>query len=415
MSNHDEAALDRGRPYRQSGLTARSVGPRVLGRLLRGLQYGSIRVVLPSGRVIAANGHEEGPDATVHLHRWRAIRRLLLGGDLGFAEAWIDGDWSSPDLTTVIQFGTRNSKALTGALNASLGWRITNRLGHILNANTRRGSRRNIEAHYDLGNDFYRLWLDRSMLYSSALWRDGSLTLEQAQSHKLDRICDLMRLEGGESVLEIGCGWGALALRLASRYDARVTGLTLSTAQLSWAVEHAAKNLASSPVAFRHLDYRDVQGQFDRIVSIEMFEAVGEAYWRDYFATITRCLKPGGVAILQVITIADDRFADYRHGTDFIQKHIFPGGFLPSKTALAREIAAAGLVLVASDHFGLSYAQTLAEWRRRFNLHWPEIAQQGFDERFHRLWDYYLCYCEAGFREGTVDVGLYTIEYPPQS
>lgn len=414
MSNLDDVTLDQVTQFGQSHGAADGIGARLLKRLLGRLQYGSIHLVLPSGEKISATGHEPGPAATVELHRWRAVRRLLLGGDLGFAEAFVDGDWTSADLTAVIQLGTRNSAVLSGAINGSIVWRIANRLRHAMNTNTRRGSRRNIEAHYDLGNEFYRLWLDPTMLYSSALWRDGAIDLEQAQSRKLERICDLLNLKGGESVLEIGCGWGELAVQLASRHDARVTGLTLSPAQLSWANDRVGESCVSSQVELRRQDYRDVQGQFDRIVSIEMFEAVGEAYWGDFFATITRCLKPGGTAVMQVISIADDRYEGYRLGTDFIQKHVFPGGFLPSKSAFKREIEAAGLILVASDHFGQSYAQTLAEWRQRFNDHWLEISKQGFDDRFRRLWNYYLCYCEAGFSEGAVDVGIYTINYPPQ-
>lgn len=415
MSNLDEATLDQGQPFGKLKSNAGGFEARLLKQLLRGLRYGFLRIVLPSGSALEVNGPEPGPEATVHLHRWRAIHRLLLGGDLAFAEAWIDGDWTSPDLTAVIRLGTRNAAALSGAINGSVAWRIANRLRHAMNANTRAGSRRNIEAHYDLGNDFYRLWLDPSMLYSSAIWRDGARDLEAAQVRKLDAICDLLQLEGGESVLEIGCGWGALAVALASRYRARVTGLTLSPAQLAWATARLAEQGVSGSVELRHQDYRDVQGQYDRIVSIEMFEAVGEKYWGDYFAAITRCLKPGGTAVLQVISIADDRFEAYRTGTDFIQKHVFPGGFLPSKAALQNQVEAAGLVLVASDHFGECYAATLAQWRSRFDARWPEISQLGFDERFRRLWDYYLCYCEAGFRERLVDVGLYTIQYAQQT
>ena len=413
MSNQDEGLLlDRLQVCGiAQGRSNEGLSARLLRRLLAGLRYGSLRIVLPSGQELRVAGCEPGLDATIQLRRWRAVRRLILGGDLAFAEAWIDGDWTSPDLTAVIQLGTRNSAALAKSLNGSLALRLVNRVRHGLNANTRKGSRRNIEAHYDLGNDFYRLWLDPSMLYSSALWRDGADSLEQAQHRKLDRIAELLRLEGGEDVLEIGCGWGALAIALASRHDAHITGLTLSPAQLGWARDWAAIQGLSALVDLRLQDYRDVAGQYDRIVSIEMFEAVGEAYWRDYFATIARCLKPGGVAVLQVISIAEDRYEDYRRGTDFIQKHVFPGGFLPSKTALKVEIEAAGLTLVAADYFGQSYALTLAEWRRRFHAHWPDISHQGFDDRFARLWDYYLCYCEAGFREGAVDVGLYTIEH----
>lgn len=415
MSHQDKATMDQSQICVATNSQVESLSARLLQKVLSRLRYGTLHVQLPSGQELNVRGAQPGPDATVHLRRWRAVRRLVLGGDLGFAESWIDGDWTSPDLTAVIQIGARNSAPMSSALNGSLPMRLFNRLRHVMNANTRRGSRRNIEAHYDMGNDFYRLWLDPSMLYSSALWRNGAQNLEMAQLHKLDRICDLLSLEGGERVLEIGCGWGALAVRLAKRHDARVTGLSLSPAQLRWAAALVDEYEGSSRLEFRHQDYRDVEGQFDRIVSIEMFEAVGEAYWRDYFATIARCLKPGGTAVLQVISICEDRYEGYRRGTDFIQKHVFPGGFLPSKTALKREIEGAGLVLTASDCFGPSYAQTLAEWRRRFHAHWLQIADLGFDERFRRLWDYYLCYCEAGFIEGAVDVGLYTIRHAEHS
>ncbi|NLH80307.1 MAG: class I SAM-dependent methyltransferase, partial [Phyllobacteriaceae bacterium] len=228
----------------------------------------------------------------------------------------------------------------------------------------------------------------------------------------LDRIAERLALEGGESVLEIGCGWGALAAHLAEGRAGRVTGLTLSPSQLAWARDVAAARGLADRVDLRLQDYRDVDETFDRIVSIEMFEAVGEAWWPTYFGTLARALKPGGRAVLQVISIAEDRYEDYRRDTDFIQKHVFPGGFLPSKSAFAAAVAAAGLRLEAAEHFGLSYAETLAEWRRRFHARWEEIAPLGFDERFRRLWDYYLAYCEAGFREGAIDVGLYTLEKP---
>jgi cyclopropane-fatty-acyl-phospholipid synthase len=289
-------------------------------------------------------------------------------------------------------------------------FRWVNRLRHLMRGNTRRGSRRNIEAHYDLGNAFYRAWLDPGMQYSSALWDEATPDLEAAQARKLAHIGELLRLEGGESVLEIGCGWGGLAASLAANRGASVTAITLSPSQLAVSRERAAAQGLEAQLDFRLQDYRDVAGRFDRIVSIEMIEAVGEAWWPAYFGTLARCLKPGGRAVVQAITIADETFADYRRNPDFIQKHVFPGGFLPSKSALAAQVKAAGLRLTRSECFGLSYAKTLAEWRKRFDARWSEIAAQGFDERFRRLWDYYLSYCEAGFSEGIIDVGLYTIE-----
>ncbi len=393
------------------GAVIGGLGTRLVKRMLNGLRFGRLRIVLPSGAVLEKCGTEQGPDATIVIHRWRMLWRVLASGDIGFAEGFIHGDWTTPDLTAVIRFAARNTEALAPAIEGSAVAKLFHRLRHVLNANTRRGSRRNIEAHYDLGNDFYRQWLDPSMLYSSAIWDEETGTLEAAQSLKLKRIRDKLSLEGDETVLEIGCGWGALAADLAVMADAKVTGITLSPSQLAWAQDVAAKSGKAEDIALRLQDYRDVDGRYDRIVSIEMFEAVGEAYWPHYFETIRRCLKPGGRAVLQVISIEERRFDDYRQDTDFIQKYIFPGGFLPSDSTFAAAVGKAGLVLTEVEHFGKSYARTLAEWRNRFKAQWPAIAALGFDQRFYRLWDYYLAYCEAGFEEGTIDVGFYTIEH----
>jgi cyclopropane-fatty-acyl-phospholipid synthase len=384
---------------------------RMLARLLTGLRYGSLCVTLPSGQNFLRVGGEPGPEASVVIHRWRALRRLFTGGDIGFAQAWIDGDWSSLDLTALIRLAARNLRALGGAPKGPSLSRLAFRLRHLLNANTRGGSARNIVAHYDLGNDFFRVWLDEAMLYSSAIWDASTPTLEAAQSRKIERVRDLLDIRGGERILEIGCGWGALALRLAEAGAAHVAGLTLSPAQLGFARNLAAARGSTSQVDFRLQDYRDVEGLYDRIVSIEMAEAVGEAWWPTYFGKIARSLKPGGRAVLQVITIAEEHFEEYRRTVDFIQRYIFPGGFLPSKTALHQQFERARLRLVRCDSFGLSYARTLAEWRRRFHTNWPEIGALGFDDRFRRLWDYYLSYCAAGFLEGVTDVGLYCVEH----
>lgn len=384
---------------------------RLLFKCLPRLRCGRLSVKTPDGDVVETVGAEAGPEAKVRLRRWRALRRMAFAGDIGAAESYIDGDWTSPNLTACIALAARNREAVARELRGSVVVEWIERLRNRLHANSLRGSRRNIMSHYDLGNDFFRLWLDRSMVYSSALWDRGDLDLDAAQRRKFERIAECLRLAGGESVLEIGFGWGALAMHLAESFGASVTGLTLSPSQLAFAQGLAVDRALDAKIDLRLQDYREVEGQFDRVVSIEMFEAVGEAYWPAYFQTIRRSLRPGGVAVLQVITIAEDRYASYRSDPDFIQKYVFPGGFLPSKTALAEAVRAAGLVMTSSQAFGLSYARTLAEWRRRFHARWPEIASLGFDRRFRRLWDYYLSYCEAGFAEGAIDVGLYVIEH----
>ena len=385
---------------------ARRFHAAILARVCAGLRCGSLTVTLPSGRVISHRAPVPGPDAALVLHRWRALRRLAFGGDIAFAESFIDGDWSSADVTSLLELAARNIEALDHAMRGTRITRLLNRLLHRLHANTRAGSRRNIVAHYDLGNAFYAKWLDTGMSYSSALYPSRELTLEQAQTAKQDRVLELLRLAPGQNVLEIGIGWGGLAERMA-RAGATVTGLTLSPAQL----EFARARLAGLPVTAELRDYRDEVGKYDRIVSIEMLEAVGEAFWPSYFARLRQCLAPTGAAVLQVITICEARFEQYRATADFIQRHVFPGGMLPSPSALRAQIANAGLKVSLCESFGLDYARTLAEWRHRFELAWPEIAAMGFPPRFRRLWHYYLCYCEAGFRAGVLDVGLWRLEH----
>ena len=393
--------------YRDSGAYA------PLGRfapMLANLRDGRLRIRLPNGSGFASAGDDAGLQATVVLERWRALRRLAFGGDVGFAEAYVDGDWTSPDLVALLRLGARNAEALRTATSGTAVMRLANRLRHVLRGNTRRGSRRNIMAHYDLGNAFYALWLDPAMQYSSAIWREDTPDLEAAQNRKLDRVVEWLVLDGGESLLEIGCGWGALAMRIAQAKDARVTALTLSPAQLEFARERAAGSGLGGRIDFRLQDYRDVRGVFDRVVSVEMIEAVGESHWPTYFQTLAGSLRAGGRAVIQAITIDEAHFEQYRRNPDFIQKHVFPGGFLPTRSAIDAEAARAGLRVVGSERFGASYARTLAEWRRRFHARWPEAAALGFDDRFRRLWDYYLAYCEAGFAEGMIDVGLIAFE-----
>ena len=381
---------------------------RQLARITACLERGRITIVTPGGGHIEHAAAHPGHEATVVLHSWRALRRLVTGGDIGFARAYMEGEWSSPDLTAFIALVADNILAFETVLDGFLLIRWAGRLRHLARANSRAGSRRNIAFHYDLGNDFYRLWLDDSMSYSAARAVPQGITLEAAQADKLERIVELLDIMPGQRVLEIGCGWGALACAIAAR-GAHVTGLTLSQEQAAFARKAAEEAGLSDSIDIRLQDYREVAGTFDRIVSIEMIEAVGEAYWPVYFDTLRARLTPGGKAVLQVITMGEDRFDSYRADTDFIQYFVFPGGMLPATSVIASEARRAGLSLHNAETFAEGYADTLAEWRRRFTARWDEIAALGFDERFRRLWHYYLCYCEAGFRTRTTDVGLYVL------
>ena len=369
---------------------------RAVLALLERISGGMLEVRLPDGSRRLFGSGEHG--VTLQVHDEAMFGQVLARGDIGLAEAYLDGYWDSPDVTGLLTLLTRNRDVLRKAVYGS--WRnlVAARVRHWLNGNSRAGSKRNIMAHYDLGNDFYRLWLDPTMSYSAAIYRasDGG-DLETAQRAKYRRILRRLQAGPGQSVLEIGCGWGGFA-ELAVAEGLQVTGLTLSPAQLEWARKRVPQ------ADLRLQDYRDTSGQFDHIVSIEMFEAVGERFWPGYFKTVKRTLKPGGRAVIQSITIRDDLFADYRKGTDFIQQYIFPGGMLPSRAAFRTAAARQGLSVRNEYAFGEDYARTLAEWRIAFEHRWPQIAALGFDESFRRLWRLYLCYCEAGFRAGNIDV-----------
>nr|WP_284700775.1 cyclopropane-fatty-acyl-phospholipid synthase family protein [Robbsia betulipollinis] len=392
----------------------------LLRKLLARWTVGRLTIVTPSGATLVRTSDDARPHpaaashATLTIHRWRMLPRLLRHGDIGFAESYLAGDWSSPDVAALIALAAHNRDALDATMAGSLARRIGDRIGHWRRANTRAGSRRNIVAHYDLGNAFYERWLDAGMVYSSALYRHATDTLEEAQACKLDAIVAQLDLRGGERVLEIGCGWGALALRLAEA-GCDVVAITLSPAQQALAAQRVADAGRQAQVDIRLQDYRDIEGSFDRIVSIEMFEAVGEAYWTTYFTQLAARLAPGGRALLQVITIAESRFAAYRRDVDFIQRYVFPGGMLPPPSRLRSLACEAGLGVESEQHFGASYARTLAEWHRRFLKEWPVLTAQGFDDRFKRLWEYYLKYCEGGFAAGAIDVGFYRFRAPGAS
>ncbi len=383
---------------------------RRLVQRLEALRRGSLRLVLPDGTVRLLRGAEPGPSADLQLHSARLAWRTLLGGSVGFAESYVAGEWDSPDLVALLELFDRNAEAFGRSYYGSRALALLRRLRHALRANNRSMARRNIRAHYDLGNDFFAAWLDPTMLYSSALFEDGAADLEAAQLAKCRHLARLIELAPGHRLLEIGSGWGAFAILAAREFGARVTSLTISPAQAEYARRRVQEEGLADRVEIRLQDYRDATGRFDRIASIEMIEAVGEAYWPVFFARLRDRLEPGGIAGLQLITIADAWFEAYRANPDFIQTYIFPGGMLPSPTALDRQYRMAGLVPTAERTFGGDYARTLALWRARFEAAWPELRGRGFDERFRRLWRYYLAYCETGFRTGSIDVRQVRLE-----
>lgn len=380
-------------------------------KLLNRLQHGSLEVRTPDGAVLHfGNGSE--PHARMDIADWGLCGRVLKHGDIGFAEAYIDGQWTSPDVTALLTLFVSNRKAIESAIYGTFIGGLVYRLKHLLNRNTKEQAKKNIHAHYDLGNAFYRLWLDGTMTYSSALWdQQADASLAEAQQRKYDAIIDWLKPKAGDRILEIGCGWGGFA-EAATRMGAHVTGLTLSSEQLAFAKVRLQNQGLAQQADLRFQDYRDCTGQFDAIASIEMFEAVGEAYWDSYFATVARRLKPGGRAGIQVITIDESLFDRYRKSTDFIQQYIFPGGMLPSKTEFRKRAEKAGLRVVDSREFGLDYARTLRLWRDVFTQKLADVRAQGFDEKFIRIWTFYLAYCEAGFLERNTDVVQFYLEKP---
>lgn len=392
---------------------------RVVLKLMEQLQYGVLDVQLPDGvlRRFGQNPDDpaaaSAPHARVVLSNWNVCAAAMKNGDIGFAETYLAGDWHTDDLAPLLDIMVRNRTTIEAVVYGSWFGKLTNRLRHLRNANTREGSRRNIHAHYDLGNAFYTLWLDPSMTYSSALF-DGTpdQTLEDAQRAKYRRLLGELKVDRtSDSVLEIGCGWGGFAELAASETHAMVTGLTLSTEQLAFAKQRMENAGLGALADLRLQDYRDTHGQFDAIASIEMFEAVGEEYWPSYFECIKRNLKPGGRACVQTITIDDALFERYRKSTDFIQQYIFPGGMLPSPSVFAKTAERYGLKVVNRLSFGQDYARTLKLWRDAFVARLDDVRALQFDDRFIRLWDFYLCYCEAAFAHSNTDVIQFTLEH----
>ncbi|MCV2351296.1 SAM-dependent methyltransferase [Paucibacter sp. Y2R2-4] len=388
---------------------------RTVFKLLSHLRHGGLDVQLPDGSSMqfgAETGQAPSQRAAFRIRDWAVCAATLRSGDIGFAESYMAGHWSSPDLRALLELFIRNRETLDEAIFGSWWGSALHRLRHLFNRNSRSGSRKNIHAHYDIGNDFYKLWLDPSMNYSSA-WFDGQsgTPLTEAQNAKMHRALRECGVSSGSRVLELGCGWGAVAESATRDFGAHLTGVTLSQEQLSWAQDRLQSAGLAECADLRLQDYRDIQDPaFDAIVSIEMFEAVGREYWDGYFKTVHDKLKPGGRACIQTITIRDDLFDRYSRSSDFIQQYIFPGGMLPSPSQFRAYASKAGLRICNELAFGQDYAQTLHLWREAFLRHEAQVREQGFDTRFVRLWEFYLAYCEAAFATGNTDVMQFTLQ-----
>ncbi|WP_293868056.1 cyclopropane-fatty-acyl-phospholipid synthase family protein [uncultured Alsobacter sp.] len=368
------------------------------------IRAGSLTAHLPDGRSFLFQGTEPGPAAEMIVRDLAFARRLVEGGDLGIGEAYLRGEWETPDLTRFLGLFCANHELIARMLEGRPLVRLWQRFRFWLHRNTKSGSRRNIHAHYDLGNRFYSAWLDGTMTYSAALFAEGDNDLSSAQQRKYRALAEAAQIGPQHHVLEIGCGWGGFAEYAAKEIGCRVTGLTISQEQFDYATRRMQEKGLSDRVTIKFQDYRDEKGVYDRIASIEMFEAVGEQYWPVYFDQLSERLTDDGIAALQVITIQDRLFDTYRAEVDFIRHYVFPGGMLPSPGIMKSLGEKVGLALRDERIFGHDYAVTLDMWRQRFREAWPQLTTIGFDERFRRLWEYYLAYCEAGFRSGNIDV-----------
>jgi cyclopropane-fatty-acyl-phospholipid synthase len=383
---------------------------KLLDRLDEGIKEGRIEATLPDGSSRTVGGRGEGPVAIIHLRSWRALVRLVASGSVGWYVAWSRGEWASPDPVRIFEIFLRNASSLGDTGRSKGPWKAVNWVAHRLRANGRKRARRNIAHHYDLGNDFYAAWLDSSMTYSSAIFANPADSLERAQEHKVRLLLDRLDLRPGQRLLEIGCGWGALAEIAARDYGVHVTGLTLSEEQKTWAEARLARAGLADKADIQLTDYRDVAGTFDAVASVEMVEAVGQEYWPAYLEAVARALKPGGKAAIQLISIRDDLFPRYAANTDFIQTYIFPGGMLIGEAKFRVIAEQAGLAWRDRAGYAMHYAATLGHWRDHYDAAVREgRLPDGFDAAFHQLWRYYLMYCEGGFRGGGIDVAQVTL------
>lgn len=378
---------------------------KALKKVFEQIQIGQLHVTFPNGDVSIYKGHKDGPNADIILSSDDAVKYLLRNGIIGFCEAYMCNNIESNNLAALTELATLHSDLISQKLSHNPIKRAMLKIIHFANRNSKSGSRKNIAYHYDLGNEFYKEWLDPSMTYSSAIFDSEKQELNDAQYNKYKKISELAEIRAGDRILEIGCGWGGFMEYAAKTYDAHVTGITISNSQFDFAERRMRKEGLTDKTEIKLQDYRDLNQKYDKIISIEMFEAVGEKYWPIYFDKIGQSLNEGGKAALQIITINENQYTNYRNNPDFIQRYIFPGGMLPSLTALQHSIGKAGLQINYSYGFGLDYAKTLSNWRDRFIGAWPKLANEAkFDNRFFKMWELYLAYCEGGFRGGIIDV-----------
>ncbi len=413
MEDAKEQALREDSPENSGKSVLGSVVQKRFGSVLNAFEDGQLSLTWPDGKTTFHGQHssQNSNNASVALRSYAPIRRLLTDGQIGFAESYIENEWSTDNLQNLFALIMRNEHRISPLTRGNVIARGYNRLQHWMRRNNKTGSERNIAYHYDLGNEFYKLWLDESMSYSSALYSSDDQSLSSAQQDKMHAVTEMLSAEAGSKVLEIGCGWGGLAKKIASDSACNVRGISLSKEQLAWANSRLNEQTSTvqASIAYDYEDYRNSQGRYDHIVSIEMFEAVGQQYWATYFAKLNELLESGGTAVLQIITLIESRFDNYCKKPDFIQRYIFPGGMLPSKRLLMEHIDNAGFELETSQWFGKSYARTLGQWLEKFEASSRDVLALDYDERFIKMWRYYLVYCQTGFNIGNTDVGLLKI------
>lgn len=397
--------------------TGKSLYRTMVLSILKGFQVGKLTITLPDGEILKI-GSKPGKEANLKIKNDAFFKKTALYGDIGFGESYVDGDWETSDLTSLIQWVIGNietSGVMSGSKAKNIGFNLLetfNKVGHFFNRNTKTGSAKNISYHYDLSNEFYKMMLDKTMNYSCAMFEDDSMSLYDAQLRKLQSLCDDLDIQPGDTILEIGCGWGGFAEYAATNYDCKITGVTISKEQYDFAVKRIKDAGLEDRVTLHMMDYRELQGKFDKIVSIEMIEAVGHEFLPEYFQTINKKLKDNGVAVIQAITSPDSRYDEFRKGVDFIQKHIFPGSLLPSVSAMVNACEETPLHLYNLRDIGLSYAKTLRTWKEKVDTQRDEIRKLGMDDVFFRKWDYYLCYCEAAFKERNISTVQVTFIKP---